>query len=342
MSRILDALRRGRAPTPSSGGRTAHADAVLAALGYKSDRPRRSNRTVVLVLILLTAVGISVWYRRSAAGTLKPPAAVALKTQTHAEAQQAPDTSRREVMHTASALAHTEPRPVPDAHKPAEPNPPSTHAAAKSIRALPRPMPAPPPTPANPPPALVPDEFKLALYYQRTGDFEQALVHYKTVLQRDEMNANAHNNVGNLYMSKALYDEAAREFRRVLAIEPRYVTAHVNLAAALFQLKRYDESAAEARAAIRLDGRNADAYVNLALAQAAAGQTLDARSSLTRALEIDKHHAAAHYNLALQYEKAGEIALALDHYRAFLQYVGLEQTGYAAAVRSRVQALERR
>jgi Tfp pilus assembly protein PilF len=80
--------------------------------------------------------------------------------------------------------------------------------------------------------------------------------------------------------------------------------------------------------------------VNLALAQAAAGQTSDARSSLIRALEIDKHNAAAHYNLALQHEKSGEVAMALDHYRAFLQYAGPEQAAYAADVRSRIQALE--
>jgi predicted O-linked N-acetylglucosamine transferase (SPINDLY family) len=340
VSRIHDALRRGRAPaSPSSGGRTAHADAVLAALGYTSERPRRFNSAVVLVLLFLTAIGISIWYMLPA----KPIAPVALKGQTHAEAPQVPDISRRAVTHTAAAPARTEPRAATEAHQPPEPNPPSPHAAAaKPVRALPRPLAVPPSTPGNPPPAPVPDEFKLALYYQRMGDFEQALLHYKRVLQRDEMNVNAHNNIGNLYMSKTLYEEAAREFRRVVAIEPRYVTAHVNLAAALYQLKRYDESAAEARAAIRLDGRNADAYVNLALAQAAAAQTADARSSLMRALEIDKHHAAAHYNLALQSEKAGEMALALDHYRAFLQYAGPEQAGYAADVRSRVQALERR
>jgi len=339
VSRIHDALRRGRAPASSSGGRTAHADAVLAALGYKSERPRRFNSAVVLVLLFLTAIGIGIWYMLPA----KPIAPAALKGQSHAEVQPAPDISRRAVTHTAAAAPRTEPRGTPDAHKPPEPNPPSTPAAAaKPVRALPRPMPAPPSTPGNAPPAPVPDEFKLALYYQRTGDFEQALLHYKRVLQRDEMNVNAHNNIGNLYMSKTLYEKAAREFRRVVAIEPRYVTAHVNLAAALYQLKRYDESAAEARAAIRLDGRNADAYVNLALEQAAAAQTADARSSLMRALEIDKQHAAAHYNLALQSEKAGEIALALDHYRAFLQYAGPEQAGYAPDVRSRVQALERR
>ena len=55
---------------------------------------------------------------------------------------------------------------------------------------------------------------------------------------------------------------------------------------------------------------------------------------------IDKQNAAAHYNLALQYEKGGEAALALDHYRAFLQYAGPEQAAYAADVRFRVQTLE--
>ena len=82
--------------------------------------------------------------------------------------------------------------------------------------------------------------------------------------------------------------------------------------------------------------------MNLGLAQAAAGQPSDARASLTRALDIDKHNPAAHYNLALQYEKAGEIALALEHYRAFLQYAGPDQAGYTADVRLRVQTLEAR
>jgi Flp pilus assembly protein TadD len=198
----------------------------------------------------------------------------------------------------------------------------------------------PTPKPAVPEPASTAEDFKLALYYQRTGDFEQSLVHYKAVLQRDEMDVNAHNNLGNLYLGKGLLDDAVREFRRVTAIEPRYVSGHVNLAATLYRLKRYDEAAAEARAALALEPRNEDAYVNLALAQAASGQAGDARASLTRALEIDKHNAAAHYNLALEYEQAGEVALALDHYREFLRYAGPEQAAYAADVRARVQALE--
>ncbi|MBI1875173.1 MAG: tetratricopeptide repeat protein, partial [Acidobacteria bacterium] len=42
------------------------------------------------------------------------------------------------------------------------------------------------------------DYFRLALYYQQSGDFENALVQYKKVLERNEMNAEAHNNLGVL------------------------------------------------------------------------------------------------------------------------------------------------
>jgi tetratricopeptide (TPR) repeat protein len=185
-----------------------------------------------------------------------------------------------------------------------------------------------------------PDDFQLALYYQRAGEFEQAMLHYKAALQRDEMNLEAHNNLGSLYLGRNLLEEAAREFQRVVAIEPKYATAHVNLAATLFKLGRFDSAAAEARTALQLEPRNGDAFVNLALAQKGSGQPGDARTSLRRALEIDAHNAAAHYNLARECEENGEVARALDHYRQFLQYAGPEQDAYAQDVRSRISSLQ--
>jgi tetratricopeptide (TPR) repeat protein len=350
VSRIHDALRRGRAPArASSGGRTASADAVLAALGYRSGNPRGSNTGVVIGLVLFLAVAAGVWWYLPIAIAPKP-ASVSRKAPTRPEAQAPPQQTAARPPEPKRIEARTaapkQPEPTPPEATPIDTKPVADRKPAPPpsfvSRVAPAPAPAMPREPAAPATAEQPaaDEFRLALYYQRTGDFEQALVHYKTVLQHNEMNADAHTNLGNLYMSKALYEDAAREFRRVIAIEPKYVPAHVNLAAALYQLKHYDESGAEARAAIRLDPRNSDATVNLALAQAAEGQASDARSTLIRALDIDRHNAAAHYNLALQYEKAGEVALALDHYRAFLQYAGPEQAGYAADVRSRVQTLE--
>lgn len=370
MSRIHDALRLGRSPArPLPAGRTAQVDAVLAALGYKSDRPRRPNTGIVVGSVLLVALAGGVWWMLpTTVAPPKParPAAPRASAPAPEKASVLPPKPPQDVTPHAPAPATATP-PIVEAPKPAPamvsapaiiaPPPGHTIEAPTSAPAAPQariartkgaPSPAaglrsPRPQASDAAePATKEEDFRLALYYQRSGDFEQALVHYKAVLQRDELNVEAHNNVGNLYMSKSLYDDAAREFRRVVAVEPKYVTAHVNLSAALYQMKKYDEAAVEARAAIRLDARNDDAYVNLGLAQAAEGQPSDARASLTRALDIDKHNSAAHYNLALQYEKAGEIALALDHYRAFLQYAGPDQASYTADVRLRVQALETR
>jgi tetratricopeptide (TPR) repeat protein len=74
------------------------------------------------------------------------------------------------------------------------------------------------------------DHFQLAIYYQKIGDFENSLLHYRAVLQRNDLNAEAHHNLGVLYRDKGLSEEARKEFDRAVAINERYVKAHYNLA----------------------------------------------------------------------------------------------------------------
>ena len=54
------------------------------------------------------------------------------------------------------------------------------------------------------------DHFSRAMMYQRLGDFENALVSYRQVLQRDDLNVEAHNNLGVLYRDKGLFDDAIK------------------------------------------------------------------------------------------------------------------------------------
>jgi tetratricopeptide (TPR) repeat protein len=74
------------------------------------------------------------------------------------------------------------------------------------------------------------DHFQLAIYYQKIGDAENSLLHYRAVIQRNDLNAEAHHNLGLLYRDKGLVHEAAKEFERAVAINGRYVKAHYNLA----------------------------------------------------------------------------------------------------------------
>ena len=186
------------------------------------------------------------------------------------------------------------------------------------------------------------DHFKLAVYYQRAGDFENALIHYRAILERNELNAEVHNNLGLLYENKGLTEEAVKEFQRAIFIDQKYVKAHNNLGVALLNRGKIDAAAAEFRAALAADPRSVDAHVNLALALKAGGRREEAQEVLITALSIDSHHPASHYNLALLYEEGGEIAKAIDHYQQFLKYGGVEHADLGPDVRSRIDALTTR
>jgi tetratricopeptide (TPR) repeat protein len=185
------------------------------------------------------------------------------------------------------------------------------------------------------------DHFRRAVYYQRLGDFENSLFHYKQLLQRDEMNAEAHNNLGLLYRDKGLLDDAVKEFQRAIAIDQRYAKARNNLGVAYLNQRKLDAASAEFNAALAIDPRNIESFVNLSTAEKEAGRLEAARSALTQALNIDARNAEAHYNFALIEDEAGNIEQALAHYRAFLQQGAASHPALVGEVRKRVDTLEK-
>jgi Flp pilus assembly protein TadD len=172
-------------------------------------------------------------------------------------------------------------------------------------------------------------------------DFGNALQHYRALLRRNELDAQAHNNLGLLYQERNLLDESARELQRAIVIEPRNAGMHNNYGVTLLKLGRADEAQAEFTAALALAPRNVDAIVNLALAQRDARRPDIARDTLLRALSIEPRNAAAHYNLAQLYDQANQTASAVDHYGRFLENAGAEYASRIAAVRVRIEVLTR-
>ena len=161
------------------------------------------------------------------------------------------------------------------------------------------------------------------------------------MLARNELNAQAHNNLGLLYQEKNLLQESARELQRAVLIEPRNASTRNNYGVTLLKLGRIDEASAEFQTALTLDARNVDALVNLSLAQRTAGQLDLAKETVLRALNIAPDSAAAHYNLALLYDETNEPARAVEHYRFFLEHAGAEHADRGTAVRARIAALNR-
>ncbi len=198
------------------------------------------------------------------------------------------------------------------------------------------------PGPRVPVPASRVDHFALALRYQNVGDFEHAREHYLAVLAENDFNVEARNNLALLFHGREMTSEAIDQFHRAIQINPRYTKARSNLAVVLTGAGRLAEARAELRAALDIEPRSADLLVNLALVEKADQHSEQAVELLIRALGMSPGHAAAHYNLAVLYEERDALALAFDHYTAFLQYAGPEHGTLLADVQRRVRAIEPR
>lgn len=264
--------------------------------------------------------------------------------------------SMTEMLDKIGAAPAVAPRAMPGVREPLDgavetPTSPAVRPAPAPRTAAARPAPPRPPVRAAPAPALttaavvaVPtppavNHFDLAVRYQSLGNFEQALAHYSAVLQTQEFNVEARNNLGLLYLDRGLVTEAIDQFKRAILINPEYVRARGNLAVALMNAGRLDEARAELRAAIAIAPRNVDLLVNMALVEKAARQPEQAKLTLLRALGIQPTHAAAHYNLAVLYDEAGESAQAYDEYNDFLTNAGPEHGARLSDVRRRVDAI---
>jgi Flp pilus assembly protein TadD len=285
-------------------------------MGFASERqPKRRQRLVPLILTLVVLVlGWFAW------GTYTSDEPQTLSTH---RAPSAP----------VKAPSAATPEAPP---KPATPRP-ETAAAPVAREPLVRPGTA----ASRPPRGATVDPFALALYYQRLGDFENALIHYRAVLEANELNAQAHNNLGLLDREKGLLADSIKEFQRALAIDPRYATARNNLGVALMGAKRVDEARAHLSQVLAEEPRHVDALINLALLDKSAGKIELALESLVRATVIDPRGGAAHYNLAVLYEETGDTGRAIDHYRAFLARAGNQPSTRSAEVRARLAQLEK-
>jgi len=370
---MLDALRRDKTPRRDKGQAPrsrASEHNVPASLAYPGDRSSSDGdtppaRRLALALALVAVTALLVWQVVAMNGLLPFGPFSWLVRPVPARSARAANVAKPAPPRATAAAATNAPsvtpglaaRPAPEGIPTRVPPPSGTPAA---------PIPAQVPTPVRPsrtepvqPKAAAPagrasapaapgatageaDHFKLALYYQRLGDFENALIHYRAVIAADELNAEAHNNLGVLYQSKGLFDEAIREFQRATFIDPGYVKAHNNLGVALLRSGNTDAAASEFRSIVSQDAKNVEGLTNLALALKAGGRSEEAKETLLRVLTINPRYTQAHYNLALLYEERGELQRAIDHFEQFLATAGSEGAGLAAEVRQRVQALRAR
>ena len=110
----------------------------------------------------------------------------------------------------------------------------------------------------------------LAAYQQ--GDIRQAEALCRRVLERDERNGIAHNNLANLLRQSGRRSEAKSHYERALAQMPASAEIRSNLAGVLEDLREYDTAEIEYRRALAVRPDFAEARFDLGLLLLSAGR----------------------------------------------------------------------
>jgi tetratricopeptide (TPR) repeat protein len=143
---------------------------------------------------------------------------------------------------------------------------------------------------------------------ENAGQPDQALAHYRKVLERQPERAEAHYNIGQILNERKQYTEAQREYEAALRAKPDFQDARLNLGLAKYRQRQYEGAAQDFRQVLAADPKNATAHFDLGLALLNLGKTDEAIESFRAALREDPKRAEAQYYLGLALERQGRHA----------------------------------
>jgi tetratricopeptide (TPR) repeat protein len=153
----------------------------------------------------------------------------------------------------------------------------------------------------------------------KTGDVDEAMVHFQKALEIKPDFAEAHNNLGNFLFQKGSVDEATVHYQKALEIKPDYAVAHYNLGNALIQNGNVDEAIAHFQKALQINPDYAEAHNNFGYALIQKRNVDEAIAHFQKALQINPNYADAHNNLGGALLRKGNVDEAIVHFQKVLE-----------------------
>jgi len=161
----------------------------------------------------------------------------------------------------------------------------------------------------------------LAGMYQDAGDHQQAVFHYKKIIELDPDHIAAKLKLGNYYLQAGpisgdqLYEEALNIGNEILTKEPDNLDAKILLANANAGLKNLDAAISLLNEVLTADPDNMAALLNQGAFHMRLGQTEAALGYYQRAVEKYPEDSMSQRSIANFYASTGDKEKAEDHFR---------------------------
>ena len=131
-----------------------------------------------------------------------------------------------------------------------------------------------------------------ALDAQEQGDLAGAERLYRALIEADDRNGIAHNNLANLLRTSGRFTDAVDHYRRALEWMPDSAQIRANLADTLESIQQYEAAEAEYRRALELDPACAEARYNYGLLLLAAGRYAEGWAHYEARSQVFREHGA--------------------------------------------------
>ncbi len=127
----------------------------------------------------------------------------------------------------------------------------------------------------------------ISLSYQAIGQLKLATNGYIEIINLDNKNKEAYNNLGTVFRLNKNYEDAKKNFVKSIKIDPNFVEAHVNLGNLYFELNDYENSIKTLKKATDINNNNALAHYNLGLVYQSIGDNEKAIKRMNKVLELN-------------------------------------------------------
>jgi tetratricopeptide (TPR) repeat protein len=138
----------------------------------------------------------------------------------------------------------------------------------------------------------------LAGTYERNGEVDEALAHYREALGIDPYSVLAHTNLGNLLLAQGKSEEAFQEFAKAAQLTPHQPIPHDGMGVALLYQGKEDAAAHQFNEALRVRPEDEIAFNGLGDVWMHRGRPDQAVADYRRAVERAPTVAQYHCNLA--------------------------------------------
>ncbi len=171
---------------------------------------------------------------------------------------------------------------------------------------------------------------RLALCYERTGQYRKAMAVYRESIERDLTSDTTYSELGELHVRMGQIKEAISAMEQASKMNPANLQNLTNLANAYLQSGKPQDAERTLAAVLAQRPSHAEAHNLMGILLISRGQAVAARTHFEQAVAGDPELAEPYMNLGLLAQNAGQTAEAIKYYSLFLEKAPPRQ--YAAVI----------